>query len=100
MKFRIVKRGDGKFKVQSHDEGFFSKWKDVHTLVEDYSDWLEVKKGEVSLQDWYESCEYKDFYDDVFSTLELAQAKMQKCIDDETQKILKQQIEIIEEVEV
>lgn len=100
MRFRIVKRGDGKFKVQSHDEGFFSKWGEVFNYSEDYPLYHDYQNQKITLNDWYESSQSADNRENVFGTLELAQAKMQKCIDDETQKILKQQIEVIEEVEV
>lgn len=80
MKFRIIRRGDGKYQVQEKD-GFFCHWQIVKTNPDDY--------GVQPFGD--------DYTQNAFSTLHLAQCKVNKLLGIVQQDKLKKEFVVIEE---
>lgn len=93
MKYRIIERGDGKFKVQSKAH-WLDKWKDEYLNSEDYPDSLK------KYSEWEQSQQYKDRWEQVFSNIELAQEKIKNITEKKNIEKLKKQFKVIEEVEV
>lgn len=79
MKYRIIQRGDGKFQVQ-RKETWSDDWSYVYCSKDDYV------SEDMSYQEWENSNHYKDRQDHVLSTLELAQSKLNKIVDEETRE--------------
>lgn len=89
MKYRIIQRGDGKFQVQyKHSR---NDWRHVEVHHFDYP---------YDLDNWRESSHYDDYLERVYSSLELAQAKLNKIIEATKKEELKKKITVIEEVSV
>ena len=71
MKYRIIQRGDGKYKVQMK-RTFFLPWENVYCYGNDYSSYNGFG--------FEKNIEYEDRKMHVFSDLELAKAKIQSEI--------------------
>lgn len=89
MKYRIIERGDGKFKVQSRVH-WWGKWEDEYNYSEDYP----------GFNSFVESPMTDDWRDRVFSSVDLAQSKIKKLRDERQAEQLKKQFKVVEEVEV
>lgn len=103
MKFRIIQRVDGKYKVQ-RKLWIFGAWQDVFIWVSDYQ-----TNGRI--ENWEGSSQREDYQKGVFGDIELAKNKVKELMKDfqddvekcrllEADKKLQKQFKVIEEIEV
>ena len=91
MKYRIVKDGNGKFRVQ-YKIGFLSEWDSMFVTIEDYPDSLN--------KEWRDSEYYIDYNDGVFSSMDLARKKLDKLLEIRRRENLAKNFTVMHEVKV
>ena len=91
MKYRIVKDGNGKFRVQ-YRMGFFDKWDCVCVSCEDYPESLN--------KEWRDSEYYIDYNNNVLPSMDLARKKLNKLLEIRRRESRSKNLTVMHEVKV